>query len=109
MKIFFAPMEGITDGVLRRVHHDIFGGVDVYGLPFHKLTQTLTLTTREARDISPEENRGLDVLPQALTRNPEHLLQSLRTVFEIPDAERNGHPVEDSRSQGQVLPVAGLD
>ncbi len=91
MKIFFAPMEGITDGVLRRVHHDIFGGVDVYGLPFHKLTQTMTLTTREARDISPEENRGLDVLPQALTRNPEHLLHWLDCVSALgyPRADLN--------------------
>ena len=74
MKIYFAPMEGITDGILRRVHREIFGGVDVYCLPFHKLTQSMTLTTREKRDADPEENRGMDVLPQALTRNPEHLL-----------------------------------
>ena len=54
MKIYFAPMEGVTDGILRRAHHEIFGGVDVYCLPFHKLTQSMTLMTREKRDISPE-------------------------------------------------------
>ncbi len=80
MIICFAPMEGITDGVLRRVHRQLFGGVDVYGLPFHKLTQSLSLTTREKRDIAPEENRGLEVLPQALTRDPEQLLAWLRYV-----------------------------
>ena len=47
MKIYFAPMEGVTDGILRQTHSRIFGGVDVYCLPFHKLTQTLSLTTRE--------------------------------------------------------------
>ena len=73
MKIYFAPMEGITDGILRQTHQKIFGGVDVYCLPFHKLTQTLSLLTREERDISPEENEGLNVLPQALTRDPEQL------------------------------------
>ena len=73
MIIYFAPMEGITDGVLRRVHHQIFGGIDIYCLPFHKLTQSLSLLTREKRDISPEENRGLRVLPQALTRDPGQL------------------------------------
>ena len=83
MKIYFAPMEGITDGILRRVHREIFGGVDVYCLPFHKLTQSLSLTTREKRDIAPEENAGLDVLPQALTKNPEHLLAWLRYVKEL--------------------------
>ena len=73
MKIYFAPMEGITDGILRQTHNRIFGGVDVYCLPFHKLTQNLTLLTREERDISPEENTGLNILPQALTRDPEQL------------------------------------
>ena len=80
MIIYFAPMEGITDGVLRRVHRQLFGGVDVYGLPFHKLTQSLSLTIREKRDIAPEENRGLTVLPQALTRDPGQLLAWLAYV-----------------------------
>ena len=74
MKIYFAPMEGITDGILRRAHQKLFGGVDVYCLPFHKLTQSATLTAREKRDADPEENRGLNVLPQALTRDPNQLL-----------------------------------
>ena len=58
MKIYFAPMEGMTDGILRQTHNRIFGGVDVYCLPFHKLTQSLSLLTREERDISPEENEA---------------------------------------------------
>lgn len=76
-------MEGITDGVLRRAHQKIFGGVDVYCLPFHKLTQTMSLMTREKRDIDPEENRGLNILPQALTRDPEQLLAWLDYVKEL--------------------------
>ena len=74
VKIYFAPMEGITDGIFRRIHRDMFGGADVYCLPFHKLTQSMTLMTREKRDADPEENRGMNVLPQALTRDPEQLL-----------------------------------
>lgn len=82
MTIYFAPMEGITDGILRQAHHRIFGGIDVYCLPFHKLTQSLSLLTREKRDISPEENEGLTVLPQALTRDPEQLSAWLYYVSE---------------------------
>ena len=82
MKIYFAPMEGMTDGILRQTHNRIFGGVDVYCLPFHKLTQSLSLLTREERDISPEENEGLTVLPQALTRDPEQLSAWLYYVSE---------------------------
>ena len=82
MTIYFAPMEGITDGILRQTHHRIFGGIDVYCLPFHKPTQSLSLLTREERDISPEENEGLNVLPQALTRDPEQLSAWLYYVSE---------------------------
>ena len=59
MTIYFAPMEGVTDGILRQTHNRIFGGIDVYCLPFHKLTQSLSLLTREIRDTAPEENEGL--------------------------------------------------
>ena len=82
MKIYFAPMEGVTDGILRQTHNRLFGGVDVYCLPFHKLTQSLSLLTREIRDIAPEENEGLDVLPQALTRDPGQLIAWLYYVSE---------------------------
>ncbi|MBO4790035.1 MAG: hypothetical protein J5492_03385, partial [Oxalobacter sp.] len=45
---------------------------------FHKLTQSVKLTTREKRDVSPSENAGLQVLPQALTRDPNQLLTWLQ-------------------------------
>lgn len=88
-KIYFAPMEGITDGILRQVHAKLFGGIDIYGLPFHKLTQSVTLTTREKRDVSPSENAGLQVLPQALTRDPNQLLTWLQYIAEL------GYPCAD--------------
>ncbi len=83
LRIYFAPMEGITDGVFRRVHQVLFGGVDIYCLPFHKLTQSMTLTSREKRDIDPEVNRGLNVLPQALTRDPGQLCAWMAYVKEL--------------------------
>jgi len=83
VKIYFAPMEGITDGILRQIHYRIFGGIDVYCLPFHKLTQSVTLTTREKRDVDPEENKGLCVLPQALTRDPNQLLAWMDHMAEL--------------------------
>ena len=82
MIIYFAPMEGVTDGILRQVHNRIFGGIDVYCLPFHKLTQSLSLLTREERDAAPEENEGLNVLPQALTRDPDQLSAWLYYISE---------------------------
>ena len=89
MTIYFAPMEGVTDGILRQTHNRIFGGIDVYCLPFHKLTQSLSLLTREIRDTAPEENEGLNALPQALTRDPEQLSAWLYYISEC------GYPCAD--------------
>lgn len=108
MRIYFAPMEGMTDGILRQTHRRIFGGVDVYCLPFHKLTQSLSLLTREIRDISPEENEGLEVLPQALTRDPGQLSAWLYYVSECgyPRADLNlgcPSPTVTKRGRGSGL------
>lgn len=34
MKLYFAPMEGVTDETYRRLHHAFFPGVDKYFMPF---------------------------------------------------------------------------
>ena len=34
MNIYFAPLEGVTDVIYRRVHHECFFGVDKYFIPF---------------------------------------------------------------------------
>ena len=72
MKIYFAPLEGITDEIYRRVHFESFGGPDRYFIPFISPTQHFTFSSREQKAMSPEENRGIPVIPQVLTKNPEH-------------------------------------
>ena len=34
MRYYFAPMEGLTDSIYRRLHHAHFSGVDSYYMPF---------------------------------------------------------------------------
>ncbi len=74
-RIYFAPLEGITDGVFRRVHHDFFPGIDRYFIPFVSPTAKLTFSSREQRAISPQENAGIPVVVQILTRVPEDFVR----------------------------------
>ncbi len=63
-KIYFAPMEGITTPVYRKVHKKYYGGVDRYFSPFIVVTSTHNLKKRETREYLPfEEN----MTPQILT------------------------------------------
>lgn len=74
LKIYFAPMEGLTDDIFRRVHHECFSGVSAYYIPFISPTQNLVLTSREKRAVLPDHNRGVPCVPQILAKDPEHFL-----------------------------------
>jgi len=74
VEFYFAPLEGISGAEYRRVHHRLFPGVDKYYMPFISPTQDHLFTPRELRNIAPEANEGVPVVPQLLTKNPEDFL-----------------------------------
>lgn len=69
MEIAFAPLEGITGHVFRRVYHEFFDGVDVYYTPFIATNQKHKMRNKELNDILPEHNQGLCLIPQILGNN----------------------------------------
>lgn len=70
----FAPMEGITSYPYRSAHRRCFSGVDRYFMPFLSPCKDHVFTKRELRDILPEHNEGVPVVPQLLTRVAEDFL-----------------------------------
>lgn len=74
MQLYFAPMEGVTTALYRNLHAGMFGGADRYYTPFISPTSTKSLSSKELRDVLPENNRAGTVIPQILTRNAEHFL-----------------------------------
>ena len=74
MNIYFAPMEGLTDRIYRRLHHKYFPGVDCYFTPFFSPTVHRSLTAREERELPPADSVGFPVVPQLLTKNAEDFL-----------------------------------
>lgn len=79
MRYFFAPMEGLTDSVYRRLHHKYFGGVDGYYMPFFSPTVHRTLTAREERELPQAGRDGFTAVPQVLTKVPEDFLWAAET------------------------------
>ena len=59
MLYYFAPMEGITGHVFRRVHKECFPEMDKYFTPFLTPSQKKAMTPREKRDVLPENNKGI--------------------------------------------------
>ena len=74
MRYYFAPMEGLTDSIYRRLHHKYFPGVDRYYMPFLSPTIHRQLTHKEARELPMADSVPFPAVPQVLTKVPEDFL-----------------------------------
>lgn len=71
MQIDFAPLEGMTDALYRRVHRATFRGIRRYYMPFVSPARSLSFTSRQQFDLSPGQNAGMPVVPQVLCRDDQ--------------------------------------
>ena len=74
MNYYFAPLEGLTDSIYRRLHHKYFPGLDRYYTPFFSPTVHRALTPKEQRELPPADSVAFCVIPQILTKNTEDFL-----------------------------------
>lgn len=74
MNLYFAPMEGLTGYVYRNAHRACFGGVDKYFTPFLSPNQNHRFTAKEEKDVRPEHNEGISLVPQILTNRAEDFI-----------------------------------
>ena len=74
MRYYFAPMEGLTDSIYRRVHHKHFSGVDAYYMPFISPTVHRCLTNREAREVPFADTAPFRAVPQLMTKVADDFL-----------------------------------
>ena len=66
--IHFAPLQGYTDDVYRRLHHQLIGGVDCYYTPFIRI-EGGGVRSKDMRDIEPTYNEGVPVVPQIILKS----------------------------------------
>lgn len=71
-KIHFAPLQGYTDAVYREAHCRVFGGVENYYTPFVRLEKD-GFRNKELRDVAPDNNREVPVVPQLIAASPDEL------------------------------------
>lgn len=71
MRYYFAPMEGLTDSVYRRLHHEYFGGVDRYYMPFFSPTIHRKLTPKEDRELPMADSVPFMAVPQIMSKVAE--------------------------------------
>ena len=116
MNLYFAPMEGLTDSVYRRLHHKYFPGIDRYYMPFLSPTMHRTLTHKESRELPMADSEPFVAIPQILTRVAEDFLWAARVCQERGYMEVNlnvgcpsGTVVAKGKGAGMLRSPAELD
>ena len=116
MRYYFAPLEGLTDSIYRRLHHQYFSGVDRYYMPFLSPTVHRTLTHREDRELPMADSVDFTAIPQLLTKVPEDFLWAARQCADRGYAEVNlnvgcpsGTVVSKGKGSGMLRDAEGLD
>ncbi len=89
MKDYMAPMEGITNYIFRNAYHQFFHPMDKYFTPFISAKSDKRLSAKEIREVSPDTNQGLPVVPQILTNNAADFMQTARLLKEYGHKELN--------------------
>lgn len=81
MEIHFAPLQGYTDFEYRRIHSRHCGGVDTYYTPFIRWEKG-GIREKDIRDILPENNEGLHLVPQIICADTDEFNRLADTIQE---------------------------
>ena len=115
MKLYFAPLEGITTYIYRNTHERFFGGCDAYFTPFITPSDNEKIGRKGFRDILPENNTA-DIRVQVLTKNSASFLKFEKKASEYGYRELNinlgcpsGTVVGKGRGAGFLKDTYALD
>ena len=86
---YFAPLEGVTGYAFRRAHARYFAPADKYFAPFFPPTRERVFPPRALRELSPENNAGINLVPQLLCRSAEDFVWAANALFDMGYAEVN--------------------
>ncbi|MBR6729586.1 MAG: tRNA-dihydrouridine synthase family protein, partial [Clostridia bacterium] len=116
MKLYFAPLEGITTCTYRNAHAAVFGGCDGYFAPFITPSDNERISLKTLRDVVPERNHCGALTVQVLTNRADSFLKFAQKVKALGYEEINinlGCPmarvVQKNRGAGFLREPEALD
>jgi tRNA-dihydrouridine synthase len=84
-----SPLQGFTDFRFRNAQNKIFGGIDTYYAPYIRLNGKMVIKASYQRDLLPENNNTLEVIPQIITNDADEFLFVSKYVRELGYKELN--------------------
>ena len=89
MKIYFAPLEGITGYIFRNAYNEIYGNIDKFFAPFISPSEKCPMTAKERKDVTPENNSGMNLVPQILTCRSDCFIEAAKELQKMGYTEIN--------------------
>lgn len=90
LKLYFAPMEGMTGLVCRNAYEACFSGsIEKYYAPFITATIQKSVSAKELRDILPEHNKVPYLVPQILANRADAFIKTAEAIASLGYEEIN--------------------
>jgi tRNA-dihydrouridine synthase B len=72
--LYLAPLHGITNSVFRNTFFKYFTGFDYAMAPFVMSVKSLNVRRKHVKDLLPEKNVGVNLIPQILSNDPSDFI-----------------------------------
>ena len=105
IKIYQAPLQGFTDFNFRKALAESFGGIDKYFIPYLSYGKGREIKKSQLREVFPENNGSLPVVPQVLFSDQTELFDLITILIDYGYQEINlnlgcPYPMATNRGRG---------
>jgi len=85
----FAPLHGVTGYIFRNIYFRRFPGFDTILSPFILQLQKPKETKKHFKDLLPENNQGIPLIPQMLGNDAQNLIATAKVLIALGYKEMN--------------------
>lgn len=105
IKIYQAPLQGATDFSYRAAYSRVFGGIDKFFIPYISYGKGREIKKSQLKEVFPENNSALPVVPQVLFSDQAELLDLVAILLDYGYQEINlnlgcPYPMATNRGRG---------
>ncbi|MFB0939102.1 MAG: tRNA-dihydrouridine synthase family protein [Urechidicola sp.] len=108
LTLLSSPLQGFTDFRFRNAFNHYFGGIDTFYAPYIRLNGKMVIKNNYQRDLLPENNTELEVIPQIMTNDADEFLFVVDYIQKLGYKELNWnlgcpYPMVTKRGMGSGL------
>lgn len=116
MEFYFAPMEGVAGYIYRNTYNKYFNNIDKFFAPFISTSPNGIKKMKEFKDILPDNNKDVKIVPQLLSNNYEDFVLAVKEIKDFGYDEINlnvgcpsGTVTSKKKGAGMLLDLEYLD